>query len=36
MAENIKEYSGNSNLERNPANLDVDKYDLEFDVDPLF
>ena len=31
-----KEISESSTLEKNPANLEIVKYDLEFDIDPLF
>lgn len=31
-----KDYKGESTLEKQHANINVTKYDLEFDVDPLF
>jgi len=34
----VRRYAGNEQetLEKNIANITVDKYDIEFDVDPLF
>lgn len=31
-----KDTEGESTLEKNTANIDANKYDVEFDVDPLF
>ena len=34
--QNASDSYGAKTLEKNPDNLDVEQYDIEFDVDPLF
>ena len=36
MKKSKKDNGGEGTLEKNTANIDTNKYDLEFDIDPLF